>query len=134
MGVPDDGAGGHSKGAGSFGVVYANPLARAALGKGAGAKFPAGSVLVREKLTGPGDHAPQLLVVMFKRAPGFNPAGGDWEFLTVDGGLRKVKDRRKTGSCLECHASRRESDFVFSERVESFGTGPVINLPRNPRP
>jgi hypothetical protein len=102
---------GHEKGADTYGVVYANEPARAAFA--AGGKFPPGSVIVREKLSKPGGATPQLLAVMFKRAAGFNPAGGDWEFLTVNGALTKVTGRQKRGSCLDCHASRRERDFVF---------------------
>ena len=95
----------------TYGVVYANELARAAFaGDG---KFPVGSVIVREKLSQPDDATPQLLAVMVKRAPGFNSKGGDWEFLTVDGGLTKVTELQKKGSCLDCHASQRERDFVF---------------------
>lgn len=77
------------------------------------AKFPAGSIIVREKLSAPDDARPALLAVMLKRAPGFNPAGGDWEFLTVDGAVTKIQERQKHGSCLRCHASQRDADFVF---------------------
>ncbi len=101
----------HTTGASTYGVVYANELARAAFA--GGGKFPVGSVIVREKLSKPDDATPQLLAVMVKRAPGFNPKGGDWEFLTVDGALTKVTGRQKKGSCLDCHASQRERDFVF---------------------
>jgi hypothetical protein len=104
---PKDNSEGHT-----YGVVYANDPARAAL---AGrTKFPAGSVIVREKLSAPDAATPQLLAVMFKRAPGFNPKGGDWEFMTVDGGLTKITKRQKKGSCLDCHARQSERDFVFT--------------------
>ena len=101
----------HTTGASTFGVVYANEPARAAL---AGAlKFPAGSIIVREKRSKPDDATPELLAVMVKRERGFNPAGGDWEFLTADGALTQVSGRQKKGSGLDCHASQRERDFVF---------------------
>jgi hypothetical protein len=77
------------------------------------AKFPAGSIIVREKLSKEGDDRPELLAVMIKRAAGFNPAGGDWEFLTVDGQVSKIRERQKKGSCLDCHSSQRDADFVF---------------------
>lgn len=50
---------------------------------------------------------------MLKRAPGFNPKGGDWEFLLVDGEASKVIERQKKGSCLECHVTQRERDFAY---------------------
>jgi hypothetical protein len=98
----------------SLGFVYANALARGALAKdGLGTKFPAGSVIVREKLSRETDVLPQLVAAMIKRAPGFNPKGGDWEFLIADGKLAKVRERQKTGSCLKCHSSQADRDFVF---------------------
>lgn len=99
--------------ASSFGVVYVNDLARAAMSAGPPSKFPAGSIIVREKLSKPDDARPELLAVMVKRAPGFNPKANDWEFLTVDGALTKVRQRQKNGSCVACHTSQRENDFVF---------------------
>jgi len=74
-------------------------------------KFPAGSIIVREKLKSPGDARPELLTVMIKRARGFNPQAGDWEFLTVDGGATKIQGRQKKGSCLDCHQT--QWDYVF---------------------
>ena len=104
----------HRKDANSFGVVYANDLARWPLTSGnPDAFFPVGSIIIREKLSAADDERPQILAVMIKRARGFNPKGGDWEFLTVDGAMTKVQERQKTGSCLDCHAAQRERDFVF---------------------
>ncbi len=98
----------------SFGVVYANAAARGPILSPMPQPFPAGSVIVREKLARADSERPELLAVMIKRAPGFNPAGGDWEFLLVDGAASKVVERQKKGSCLDCHASRRERDFVYT--------------------
>jgi hypothetical protein len=98
----------------SFGVVYANELARAPLMSTSAAKFPVGSIIVREKLLSPEDAQPLLLAVMIKRAPGFNSRAGDWEFLTVDGAMTKIQERQKKGSCLDCHVTQREHDFIFT--------------------
>ena len=97
----------------SFGVVYANDLAREALANEGRTKFPSGSVIVREKLPSAEATQPELVAVMIKRAPGFNPTGGDWEFLTADGMLTKVREQQKKGSCLNCHSSQADRDFVF---------------------
>jgi Cytochrome P460 len=102
----------------SYGVVYANKLASQAYTETKSQVFPVGSIIVREKLSRPDANQPDLLAVMIKREPGFNPAGGDWLFLTVDGAASKVIKRMKKGACLECHRSARERDFVFqSKRV-----------------
>ena len=97
----------------SFGVVYANQLAREAYFGGNPKVFPVGSIIVREKLSHPNSTDPQMLAVMIKREKGFNPVGGDWSFLTLDGAASKVKERKKKGQCLECHESARDRDFVF---------------------
>ncbi|HEV2864581.1 MAG TPA: cytochrome P460 family protein [Pyrinomonadaceae bacterium] len=97
----------------AFGVVYANePAARVLLSLSPG-KFPVGSVIVREKLSHAEATKPDLLAVMIKRGPDFNPAGGDWEFLVFDGELKRLRERQKKGSCLECHSSQQSRDFVF---------------------
>jgi hypothetical protein len=114
MGAPRSGGGKkHDNHDTTFGVVYANDAARESLANGGGSKFPAGSIIIRERLSRADATQPELVAVMIKRAHGFNPAGGDWEFLTADGALRKVRERQKKGSCLECHSSQSERDFVF---------------------
>jgi hypothetical protein len=75
--------------------------------------FPEGAVLVREKRKNPGDEKPELLAVMIKRGVGFNPKGGDWEFLVINGARTKVKLHQKTGDCLDCHQSQHGTDFVY---------------------
>jgi hypothetical protein len=97
----------------SFGVVYANELARKVIASGNRGTFPKGSIIVREKLIKADDKEPQLLAVMIKRERGFNPSGGDWLFLTADGAKAKIGERQKKGSCLSCHKSQSKSDLVF---------------------
>lgn len=98
----------------TYGFVYANRAARAAWKANPDApKFPAGSVIVRETLQQPEGGEPMLLVAMVKRARGFNPKGGDWEFLDIEPKLTRINGRQKKGSCLDCHVSQRERDFVF---------------------
>lgn len=109
----DEGKRSHEGGGNSFGVVYANSLAREAMVADPSVRFPRGSIIVREKLGKADDTLPQLLAVMIKRARGFNPAANDWEFLVVDGALSKIQQRQKKGSCLECHASQKARDFVY---------------------
>lgn len=75
--------------------------------------FPAGSILVREKLLTPAAASPDVLVVMIKREKGFNPKANDWEFLTVSGDMKTITKREKEGKCRQCHASEAKNDFVF---------------------
>ena len=50
---------------------------------------------------------------MIKHPKGFSRASGDWEYLVVDGGLTKVRERQKKGSCNGCHVQQKDRDFVF---------------------
>jgi len=49
---------------------------------------------------------------MIKREKGFNPDGGDWQFLIANAAKTKVKLRQKTGECLNCHYAVRDTDYV----------------------
>lgn len=106
------------QGGSSFGVVYVNGLGREAMNAETPMKFPRGSVIVREKLAKADDAQPQLLTVMIKRARGFNSKANDWEFLTIDGATTKVLERQKQGSCLGCHKSQKDRDFVYPPPVK----------------
>jgi hypothetical protein len=97
----------------TFGFAYVNDLARESMFSKKTAKFPAGSILVREKLLTPTAPNPDVLVVMVKREKGFNPKANDWEFLTVSGDMKKIEKREKEGKCRACHASAASDDFVF---------------------
>jgi Cytochrome P460 len=99
--------------ASSFGVAYANEVARGSILSKEPATFPLGSILVREKLSTPTAANPEVLVVMVKREKNFNPEGNDWEFLTVSGDMKKIEKRERQGKCQQCHASEAKHDFVF---------------------
>lgn len=95
-----------------FGAVYLNDIARTVLTQSGPFVYPEGAVIVREKLETEAG-SPELLTAMIKRKKGFNPAANDWEFLLISGDATKIKKREKTGSCLSCHKSVTEKDFVF---------------------
>ena len=76
-------------------------------------RFPEGSTIVKERQTGQSGSTPELLVVMIKRGKGFNPVGGDWEYLVLNGTGTEVRERGNLASCHSCHVRQKESDFVF---------------------
>jgi hypothetical protein len=98
---------------GSFGVVWVNNIGHESMTAAKPEKFPVGSVIVREKFTHQEDTKPELLAVMVKRGNGFNRKGGDWEYLIVEGGLTKIRQRQTKGNCSSCHAQQKDRDFVF---------------------
>jgi hypothetical protein len=100
--------------ASTFITVFVNSAGKFAMFANPSQPFPEGSVIVKQKY----DHSshngtPILSTVMIKREPGYNPAAGDWEFAVVSGDGKSVEARGKLGNCLNCHASRRDQDFVF---------------------
>jgi hypothetical protein len=102
----------HEKGVQTFARYFANEPAQGEIYKAA-PKFPAGSIIVREKLLSAEDAQPELVTAMIKREKGFSPKTGDWEYVVVEGGLNKISRREKTGSCSNCHAGAADTDFVF---------------------
>lgn len=88
--------------------LYANaPAADAAAKKLA--FFPAGSVIVKEKLTDDG----RISGVggMVKRPAGFDPLNGDWEYFYSD--KKAGFTIGKIKSCSECHTEVKAKDYVF---------------------
>ena len=83
--------------------------------------FPAGAVIVKEKLADDGKEGGKVSGVggMVKRPAGYDAANGDWEYFYY-GGPGEFSSGR-ISSCMECHRAARARDFVCS----------VWNLPRN---
>ena len=76
-------------------------------------RFPAGSMIVRERLNKASDESAQMLSVMIKRERGFSPITNDWEFALVETVTQKMTRGRSTASCVECHAKMRSNDLLF---------------------
>jgi hypothetical protein len=64
--------------------------------------IPPATTLV-ERLFAAGGSQAVALLVMVKQSPGFDPEGGDWEYLVVSPQGR-VEDRGKLAPCARCHA------------------------------
>ncbi len=104
-------------------TVYVNKTGEAAMASSKAPVFPAGSVIVKEKLSSGKDTKPELLTVMVKRAKGFDPANGDWEFYVSDAKGRVSQEGIQ--SCQSCHAKyAKEGDYVF-RTYGDFGALPV---------
>ena len=69
---------------------------------GPSSRLPAGATLA-ERLFAPGAPAPLAYFVMVKRAPGFDAAGGDWEYLVVSPAA-EIEQRGALPLCARCHA------------------------------
>ncbi len=89
--------------------VYANEAARAGLALSRSPVFGAGATLVKEKLLGSPDHAPDGIAFMVKRKPGTFSETNGWEFLyfPASGDARLTHE-----SCARCHRAA-PTDYVF---------------------
>jgi len=93
-------------------TVYVNEIGRHAMMEEKTPHFPQGSVIVKEKLTTPKSTTPELLTVMIKREPRYNPESGDWEYMVVDGNGQSVQERGKLENCQSCHLMEKDTDYV----------------------
>jgi hypothetical protein len=92
--------------------VFVNDAGRRAMLKEKRPHFPVGSFIVKEKLPTRDAAEPELLTAMYKREAGYDPGGGDWEYLVLDGEGREVQARGKLESCRACHQEVADTDFV----------------------
>ena len=94
-------------------TVYVNDTGKNAMMEQAKPKFPAGSVIVKEKLPDKSSQSPELLTVMIKKEKGFNPQSGDWEYMVVDGKGESISARGKLQNCQGCHLGNPNTDYIF---------------------
>jgi hypothetical protein len=93
--------------------VYVNRAGQKTMLTTANLKFPVGSIIVKEKLPSKHSRRPELLTVMIKRERAYNPAGGNWEYLVLNGAATKIDGRGVLQTCQSCHITRRQTDYLF---------------------
>jgi len=102
--------------------VYANPLAKAAI-DAKGAKFPPGSILVKEKLVRNKIHA---ITAMIRERDGFDRSDekNNWRYFYADEYQEMQFGRIE--SCRKCHQKAAETDFAFLKYSNSpgYSSGP----------
>ncbi len=106
---------------------FANDLAASALAKNE-ASLPVGAIIVKEKLSAPfsvsdlgrekdPENEPEPyftlrgLGAMVKREAGYDPGGGDWEY--VYAGEETGAERGRIENCKNCHAKAQATDYLF---------------------
>lgn len=103
--------------------IYMNDTAAEAFGTPS-VQYPVGSVIVKEKaalslasrgiesLDAPrGGH--DGVGGMIKRAPGYDPANGDWEYFYFEDA--SAVESGRIASCIACHRGAADRDFVFGD-------------------
>lgn len=74
--------------------------------------YPVGTVIVKSKLENPKSREAILYTVMRKRAAGYDPEHGDWEYAVLEGRTNRVLSRGRIDSCIDCHQQYQETDHV----------------------
>ena len=100
-----------------FITVFVNDVGRHAMMEEKVPRFPQGSIIVKEKLSTKESTEPELLTVMTKREPGFNPDNGDWEYMALDGTGKSVQARGQLRHCQACHETVKQTDYVSRNYV-----------------
>jgi hypothetical protein len=90
--------------------LYANPAAIPTFSN-SGAAFAVGSVIVKEKLGGKGSQVTGI-GGMIKRAPGYDPENGDWEYFYY--GKPGEFGSGRIDNCVACHRAAKATDHVYS--------------------
>jgi hypothetical protein len=88
--------------------IYANPAAAEAIAANA-PEFPEGTIIVKEKF-GRGVAITDI-AGMLKRAKGYDPKNGDWEFFFFTPGGEFTTG--KLANCIDCHSGGKR-DHVFN--------------------
>lgn len=91
--------------------VYVNPESFASF-LNDDAKFPVGTMILKEKFPDMDAKVPELYTGMLKQEKGYNPKAGDWEFFVLSGDRNAVTARGRIDSCMDCHQQYAKSDFV----------------------
>lgn len=105
-----------------------------------GDPMPAGSVVVKEKYVRRSQtHSPAQMTalgVMIKREPGYAPENGDWEYayITLDNTTQfQNVTRGRIATCIDCHANRSETDFLFRNYLSEDDSPVDLTRPENLR-
>ena len=101
----------------TYGVVYANDLAKAEFEK-ENPQFPIGSIIVREKRLSLESEIPETVIAMVKREKGFSKKTDDWEFFIFNGADLKMQKRETKGDCARCHIQAEKTDWVFRDYLK----------------
>lgn len=98
------------------GVVRVNEALQKPYGQlNPGSVAPTGAIAVEAHYDLSG--APQNLYAMEKREPGFDPPGGDWEYVVMNAS-GDVESRGALSFCARCHAESPH-DHLFGPRLSA---------------
>lgn len=98
---------------------WANPEAEAGIARRGAPPFDPGSVIVKEKYVASSTGRDLVAIaMMIKRAPGFEPGQGDWDYAYYEPGLGVIQTSEQSAYCSGCHAAAAPTDFVFIDGLQ----------------
>jgi hypothetical protein len=92
--------------------VYVNDVGREAMMARKKPTFPVGSAIIKEKLNSKTSTTPELLTVMVKHEPGYDPNKGDWEYLVLNGSATEISKSGILDECQSCHTLYKHTDYI----------------------
>jgi hypothetical protein len=93
--------------------VYVNDVGQEAMLEAKSPKFPVGTIVIKEKLPEKKSQTPEFFTIMLKREAGYDPRGGDWQYLIMRSAKAKIETPSDIESCQSCHSAWAEkSDFI----------------------
>jgi len=93
--------------------VYVNEMGQKAMLTAKNPRFPVGTIVLKEKLPQKQSQTPEFFTIMLKREAGYDPRGGDWQYLIMGSAKTRVENPSDLESCQSCHSAWGEkSDFV----------------------
>ena len=94
--------------------VYVNDVGQEAMLKARNPKFPVGTIIVKEKLPEKQSQTAEFYTIMLKREAGYDPRGGDWQYLIMDSAMAKIEKPSDIESCQSCHSAWSEKSDSIS--------------------
>lgn len=77
--------------------------------------FPAGTIIVKERLEDPRFGEPIILTVMHKLPAGTSPKTGDWQYLVYAPDAITELKKHNLPNCQNCHEKWKSTDYVSRE-------------------
>lgn len=83
-----------------------------------GAKYPYGTLIVKEGLTTSGGKRFVSLIAAMRKVRGSDPRHGDWQFTewTRSSANTRFTLLAKDATCWSCHALAKRNDWVYTKR------------------
>jgi len=80
-------------------------------------EFPVGTQIIKPLFSTKTSKKIHKLAIMVKKEKGFDTEHGDWWYGVYDAKGKEAWHQGKIHSCIKCHETVKETDYLFSEKV-----------------